>query len=134
MSSFSDKSGQCRGSAKDGVIQVWLKDMRKTEFCASVTLAEIDRALGVHGNSNYVLWSIAERIIGDASDRWIEGTKDPVLREKRRYIDANDTTFGRAAPLHSRQIDSAARVLRALYKAETGRAPASWFERAKSNA
>lgn len=98
MSSFSDKSGQCRGSAKDGVIQVWLKDMRKTEFCASVTLAEIDRALGVHGNSYYVLRSIAERIIGDATDRWIEGTKDPVLREKRRYTDANDTVFGRAAP------------------------------------
>lgn len=129
MSSFSDKSGQCRGSAKDGAIQVWLKGMSKKDFCAHTTIGAIDEMLRVYGNSNWVLWQIAREIIDEATERWIEGTKDPALKDKRRDINENDPTFSKWGVLHSQQIDSAARVLRGLYYAETGHAPQSWFER-----
>lgn len=130
MSNFSDKCGQCKGAVRDGVLQVWLKDCPKREFCATVTLAEIDRTLGIYGNSNYALYSIAERIINDATDRWIEGTKDEKLREMRRKWDAESLDLGRMSSAHTRQIESAARVIAGLYEAETGSTPMSWYERA----
>lgn len=86
--------------------------------------------LGIYGNSNYVLYSLAERIINDATDRWIEGTKDEKLREMRRKWDAESLDLGRMSAAHTRQIESAARVLAGLYAAETGSAPMSWYERA----
>lgn len=86
MHSYSDKSGQCKGNVKEDVIYVWLKDIPKRDFCASVSIAEIDNSIGVYGNSNYVLYKIAKEIILDANERWIENTKEPDLKETRRRM------------------------------------------------
>lgn len=129
MPGYSDKSGQCKGSVKDGVIYVFLKDIPKREFCASVTIAEINNSLGVYGNSNYALYEIAKEIILDANEQWIENTKEPDLRETRRRMHELDRLFGKDSALQIRQIESAARCLKGLYELATGRKPMSWFEK-----
>lgn len=134
MHSYSDKSGQCKGSVKDDVIYVWLKDIPKRDFCASVTIAEIDSSLGVYGNSNYVLYEIAKEIILDANERWIENTKDPELKETRRRVHESDRLFGKDSALQMRQIESAARCLKCLYELATGNKPMSWFEKSAKRA
>ena len=127
--SCSDKIGQCRGSVSGGVIGVWLKDIPKREFCFQLTVGEIDRGLEVYGNSYWVIREIVKKAVLNATERWIENTKDPVLRERRRRIHESDPVYGKDSCLQEQQIDSAARVVRTLYELETGHPCLSWFER-----
>lgn len=128
--SCSDKIGQCRGSVSGGVIEVWLKDIPKREFSFRLKVCEIDRGLDVYGNSYWVIRELSKKAVMDATERWIENTKDPVLRERRRRIHESDPFFGKDSCLQEQQIDSAARVVRTLYELETGHPCLSWFERA----
>ena len=127
--SCSDKIGQCRGSVSGGVIGVWLKDIPKREFSFRLTVGEIDRGLEVYGNSYWVIREIVKKAVMDATERWIENTEDPVLRERRRRIHESDPACGKDSCLQEIQFDSAARVVRTLYELETGHPPRSWFER-----
>lgn len=128
--SCSDKNGQCRGSVSDGVIEVWLKDIPKREFRFSLTVREIDRWLEVYGNSYWVIREIVKKAVLDATERWIENTKDPDLRERRRRIHESDPVYGKDSSLQEIQFDSASKVVRELYELETGHPCLSWFERA----
>lgn len=128
--SCSDKTGQCRWSVSGGVIRVWLKDIPKREFSFRLKVCEIDQGLDVYCNSYWVIREIAKKAVMDATERWIENTKDPVLRERRRRIHESDPVFGKDSYLQEQQIDSAARVVRTLYELETGHPCLSWFERA----
>ena len=134
MPGYSDKSGQCKGNVKEGVIYVWLKNIPKRDFCASVSIAEIDNSLGVYGNSNYVLYEIAKEIILDANERWIECTKEPDLKETRRRLYESDRLFGKDSAFQIHQIESAARCLKGLYELATGNKPMSWFEKSVKRA
>ena len=128
--SCSDKIGQCRGSVSGGVIGVWLKDIPKREFSFQLKVCEIDSRLEVYGNSYRVIRELSKKAVMDATERWIENTKDPVLRERRRRIHESDPVYGKDSCLQEQQIDSAARVVRTLYELETGHPCLSWFERA----
>lgn len=130
MSSYNDKSGQCSGDAKNGILRVWVKHISRKEYCAKTTLEEIDRLLGIHGNSYYAIRMLAKQIMEAETDSWIADTKDPKLRALRRHYEDTDPDCGRLSSAHERQIDSAACVLRHLYEAETGHPPMSWYERA----
>lgn len=128
--SCSDKNGQCRGSVSGGVISVWLKDIPKREFSFRLTVLEIDQGLGVYGNSYRVIRGIVKKAVLDATERWIENTKDPDLRERRRRIHESDPVYGKDSSLQEIQFDSASKVVRELYELETGHPCLSWFERA----
>jgi hypothetical protein len=128
--SCSYKIGQCRGSVSGGVIQVWLKDIPKREFSFQLKVCEIDSRLEVYGNSYWVIRELSKKAVMDATERWIENTEDPVLREIRRRIHESDPVFGKDSCPQEYQIDSAARVVRTLYELETGHPCLSWFERA----
>ena len=130
MSSYNDKSGQCSGDAKNGILRVWVKHISRKEYCAQTTIKEIDRLLGIHGNSYYVLRMLAKQIMEAETDRWIADTADPELRALRRRCEDTDPVLGRLSSAHDMQVDSAACVLRHLYEAETGHPPISWYERA----
>jgi arsenate reductase-like glutaredoxin family protein len=129
MSSYKDKSGQCSGDAKHGILRVWVKHISRKEYCAQTTIKEIDRLLGIHGNSYYAIRMLAKQIMEAETDRWIADTADPELRALRRRCEDTDPDLGRLSTAHQLQIDSAARVLRKLYEAEIGRPPISWYER-----
>lgn len=128
--SCSDKNGQCRGSVSGGVIGVWLKYIPKREFSFQLKVCEIDSRLGVYGNSYWVIREIVKKAVLDATERWIENTKDPDLRERRRRIHESDPVYGKDSALQEIQFDSASKVVRELYELETGHPCLSWFERA----
>jgi arsenate reductase-like glutaredoxin family protein len=129
MSSYNDKSGQCSGDARLGILRVWVKHISRKEYCAQTTIKEIDRLLGIHGNSYYAIRMLAKQIMEAETDRWIADTADPELRALRRRYEDTDPDLGRLSTAHQLQIDSAARVLRKLYEAEIGHPPISWYER-----
>ena len=130
MSSYKDKSGQCSGDAKHGILRVWVKHISRKEYCAQTTIKEIDRLLGIHGNSYYAIRMLAKQIMEAETDRWIADTEAPKLRALRRRCEDTDPVLGRLSSAHDMQVDSAACVLRHLYEAEIGHPPISWYERA----
>ena len=109
---------------------MWLKDIPKREFSFSLKVCEIDQGLDVYCNSYWVIRELSKKAVMDATERWIENTKDPVLRERRRRIHESDPVYGKDSCLQEQQIDSAVRVVRTLYELETGHPCLSWFERA----
>jgi hypothetical protein len=114
---FSDKSGPCNGCLKDGIIKVWRKDIPKSEFSFALTVSGAKRAFSF-GDTNWVLFTIANEGLCRAFDNWIENTSDEVLRQKRRYAWENDDLYGRDSCAFARTVDSAVRVIRALLDKE----------------
>lgn len=115
---YSDKSGPCKGSLKDGTITIWRKDMLKKDFSFSVAVSDVKSALRSFGNPNWVLFSMANDGLCRANDVWINNTADDILRQKRRQAWENDDLFGRESCAQTHTADSAARVIRALLDKE----------------
>ena len=59
--SYTDQSkdyNKCRGSFKNGVFNIWISHIPKSEFSFNLTVSEIDAMLSKHGNSNYAIYQL----------------------------------------------------------------------------
>lgn len=136
--SFSDKSkndNAMRGTVKNGVMTIWRKsDKKKDTPIITVSVDEVNRELKKgSANSEYTLHQLAKHKFYVAMEVWIEGAKDPELRQKRRDYWEEDKLY----PSEDRAIDSAVRVIKELYETATGEPPRSPWEKhqeAKKNA
>lgn len=137
--SFSDKTKEdnaMRGTVKNGVMTIWRKGGKKKKDTPIITVSvdEVNRALKKGGaNSEYTLHQLAKQKDYAAVEAWIEGTKKPEFRQKRRDSWEEDKLY----PSEDRAIDSAVRVIKKLYETATGEKPRSPWEKkqeAKKNA
>ena len=134
--SYTDQSkdyNKCRGTFKNGVFNIWISHIPKSEFSFNLTVSEIDTMLSKHGNSNYAIYELAKTKLNESTEDWIESTDEEGLKIKRRQLWEEDTLFSKHSPLHSLQIDSACRVIKELYKMCYGDYPKSWLEKATSH-
>lgn len=140
--SFSDKSkddNAMRGTVKNGVMTIWRKHNKK-KYASIITISvdEVNEALKKgSANSEYTLTQLAKQKDYAAMEAWIEGTKKPELRQKRRDSWENNTLTGKLSSAEARAIDSAVRVIKNLYETATGELPMSPWEKhqeAKKNA
>ncbi|MGN8831191.1 MuF-C-terminal domain-containing protein [Selenomonas montiformis] len=128
--SFSDKTKEdnaMRGTVKNGVMTIWRKGSKKKDTpIITVSVDEVDKALKKGGaNSEYTLAQLARQKDYAAVEAWIERTKKPELRQRRRDEWEEDKLY----PLEDRDIDSAVRVIKKLYETATGEPPRSPWEK-----
>lgn len=131
--SFSDKSkddNAMRGTVKNGVMTIWRKGIKKKDASIiTISVDEVNQALKKGGaNSEYTLHILAEKKDYAAVEKWINETKNPELRKKRRNAWENDMLTGKLSSAENRAVDSVAKVIKGLYKVATGKMPASVFE------
>ena len=76
--SFTDKTGSMRGTIKNGAMTIWRKDFKKKDApIITISVDEVDKALKKGGaNSEATLHKLAKQKDYDATDTWIDGTKD----------------------------------------------------------
>ena len=129
--SFSDKTGSMRGTIKNGAMTIWRKDFKKKGApIITISVDEVDKALKKGGaNSEYTLHKLAKQKDYDATDAWIDGTKDQKLRQKRCNLWENDGLTGKFSALEEMSIDSVVRVIKSLYEMATGEPPKSSWEK-----
>ena len=129
--SFSDKTGSMRGTIKNGVMTIWRKDIKKKDApIITISVDEVDKALKKGGaNSEYTLHKLAKQKDYDATDVWIDGTKEQKLRQKRRNLWENDGLTGKFSALEEMSIDSVVRIIKSLYGMATGESPKSSWEK-----
>lgn len=121
-----------KAKVKDGAIVVWTKTSKanpKDRFEMALGIAEIDKCLWQHGNSNWVIYSLVKPEYYAAHGMWVENTRDAELREKRREVWENDPVLGKGTSADERTIDFICKLVRAAYKEATGEYPQSWLER-----
>lgn len=123
----SDYAG-FRGRLKDGAIVVSMNTGCDT-FSFSVGIEELGTGLGVYGNSNWVIRDIVRRHYYDATERWIDATKNAKLRDARRKNWERDPDFSKGSSLDELAIDGICRLVRDMYMKATGEYPRSWFEK-----
>ena len=80
-------------------------------------------------NSGYTLHKLAKQKDYDATDAWIDGTKDQKLRQKRRNSWENDGITGKLSALEEMSVDSVVRIIKSLYEMATGEPPKSSWEK-----
>ena len=129
--SFSDKTGSMRGTIKNGAMTIWRKDFKKKGApIITISVDEVDKALKKGGaNSEATLHKLAKQKDYDATDTWIDGTKDQKLRQKRLNSWENDGLTGKFSALEEMSIDSVVRIIKSLYKVATGEPPKSPWEK-----
>ena len=129
--SFSDKTGSMRGTIKNGAMTIWRKDFKKKGApIITISVDEVDKALKKGGaNSEYTLHKLAKQKDYDATDAWIDGTKDQKLRQKRRNSWENDGITGKLSALEEMSVESVARIIKSLYEIATGEPPKSSWEK-----
>ena len=129
--SFTDKTGSMRGTIKNGAMTIWRKDFKKKDApIITISVDEVDKALKKGGaNSGYTLHKLAKQKDYDATDMWIDGTKDQKLRQKRRNSWENDELTGKFSALEEMAADSVLRVIKNLYEMATGEPPKSPWEK-----
>ena len=129
--SFSDKTGSMRGTIKNGAMTIWRKDFKKKGApIITISVDEVDKALKKGGaNSEYTLHKLAKQKDYDATDAWIDGTKDQKLRQKRCNLWENDGLTGKFSALEEMSVDSVVRVIKSLYEMATGEPPKSSWEK-----
>ena len=129
--SFSDKTGSMRGTVKNGAMTIWRKDFKKKGSpIITISVDEVDKALKKGcANSEYTLHKLAKQKDYDATDAWIDGTKDQKLRQKRRNLWENDELTGKFSALEEMAADSVLRVIKSLYEVATGEPPKSPWEK-----
>ena len=71
-------------------------------------------------NSGYTLHKLAKQKDYDATDAWIDGTKDQKLRQKRRNSWENNGLTGKLSALEEMSVDSVVRIIKSLYEVATG--------------
>ena len=138
--SYSDKSGVCKGTLKNGVITIWRKDMKKGEWNFTVSADEINKIMygsdnpydnkkafksfegkrisGGNANINYLWHTIAKAKVHDTNENWIEGSKTDKLKGTRRKY--YEESGGKDAIGTQNLAESAARVMRNLYEQTQG--------------
>ena len=131
--SFSDKSkdnNAMRGTVKNGIMTIWRKGIKKKDASIiTISVDEVNQALKKgSANSEYTLHILAEKKDYAAVEKWINETKNPELRKKRRNAWENDMLTGKLSSAENRAVDSVAKVIKGLYKVATGKMPASVFE------
>lgn len=128
---FSDKTGSMRGTIKNGAMTIWRKDVKKKDTpIITVSVDEVDKALKKGGaNSEATLHKLAKQKDYDATDMWINGTKDQKLRQKRRNSWENNGLTGKFSALEEMSVDSVVRIIKGLYKMATGEPPKSSWEK-----
>lgn len=131
--SFSDKSkddNAMRGTVKNGIMTIWRKGIKKKDASIiTISVDEVNQALKKgSANSEYTLHILAEKKDYAAVEKWINETKNPELRKKRRNAWENDMLTGKLSAAENRAVDSVAKVIKELYKVATGKMPASVFE------
>lgn len=132
--SFSDKSkddNAMRGTVKNGIMTIWRKGIKKKDASIiTISVDEVNQALKKgSANSEYTLTQLAKQKDYAAMEAWIEGTKKPELRQKRRDSWENNTLTGKLSSAEARAIDSAVRVIKNLYETATGELPMSPWEK-----
>lgn len=132
--SFSDKSkddNAMRGTVKNGIMTIWRKGIKKKDASIiTISVDEVNQALKKgSANSEYTLTQLAKQKGYAAMEAWIEGTKKPELRQKRRDSWENNTLTGKLSSAEARAIDSAVRVIKNLYETATGEPPMSPWEK-----
>ena len=129
--SFSDKTGSMRGAIKNGVMTIWRNDIKKKDApIIEISVDEVDKALKKCGaNSEYTLHKLAKQKDYDATDAWIDGTKDQKLRQKRSNLWENNGLTGKFSALEEMAVDSVVRVIKNLYEVATGEPPRSSWEK-----
>ena len=129
--SFSDKTGSMRGTIKNGAMTIWRKDFKKKGApIITISVDEVDKALKKGGaNSEATLHKLAKQKDYDATDTWIDGTKDQKLRQKRRNSWENDGLTGKFSALEEMAVDSVVRIIKSLYEMATGEPPKSSWEK-----
>ena len=80
-------------------------------------------------NSEYTLRKLAKQKDYDATDAWIDGTKDQKLRQKRSNLWENDGLTGKFSALEEMAVDSVLKVIKSLYEVATGEPPKSSWEK-----
>lgn len=131
--SFSDKSkddNAMRGTVKNGIMTIWRKGIKKKDASIiTISVDEVNQALKKgSANSEYTLHILAEKKDYAAVEKWINETKNPELRKKRRNAWEKDMLAGKLSAAENRAVDSVAKVIKELYKVATGKVPASVFE------
>lgn len=131
--SFSDKSkdnNAMRGTVKNGIMTIWRKGIKKKDASIiTISVDEVNQALKKgSANSEYTLHILAEKKDYAAVEKWINETKNPELRKKRRNAWENDMLTGKLSAAENLAVDSVAKVIKELYKVATGKMPASVFE------
>ena len=129
--SFSDKTGSMRGTVKNGAMTIWRKDFKKKGSpIITISVDEVDKALKKGcANSEYTLHKLAKQKDYDATDAWIDGTKDQKLRQKRSNLWENNGLTGKFSALEEMAVDSVVRVIKNLYEVATGEPPRSSWEK-----
>ena len=135
---FSDNSkddNAMRGTVKNGVMTIWRKRGKKKDASIiTISVDEVNEALKKgSANSEYTLHQLAKQKDYAAMEAWIEGTKKPELRQKRRDLWEENKLY----PAEDRAIDSMVHVIKNLYETATGEPPRSPWEKhqeAKKNA
>ena len=80
-------------------------------------------------NSEATLHKLAKQKDYDATDAWIDGTKDQKLRQERCNLWENDGLTGKFSALEEMSVDSVVRVIKSLYEMATGEPPKSSWEK-----
>jgi len=129
--SFSDKTGSMRGTIKNGAMTIWRKDFKKKDTpIITISVDEADKALKKGcANSEYTLHKLAKQKDYDATDTWIDGTKDQKVRQKRSNLWENNGLTGKLSALEEMSVDSVVRVIKSLYEVATGEPPKSSWEK-----
>nr|DAF57574.1 MAG TPA: hypothetical protein [Myoviridae sp. ctqfO1] len=125
MASYSDRGkgrfagdySYARGTLKDGVFCIWRHDGKKKDGI-TFTLEELSKAMLLSGNPNYALYRFIKVKDFESVDKWIENTKDELIREGRRRFWEEDIDFGKYSALEERVLDSMCRVIKKLYEME----------------
>ena len=120
-----------RGTIKNGAMTIWRKDFKKKDApIITISVDEVDKALKKGGaNSEATLHKLAKQKDYDATDTWIDGTKDQKLRQKRRNSWENDGITGKLSALEEMSVDSVVRIIKSLYEVATGEPPKSPWEK-----
>ena len=80
-------------------------------------------------NSEATLRKLARQKDYDATDAWIDGTKDQKIRQKRSNLCENNELTGKLSALEEMTVDSVLKVIKSLYEVATGEPPKSSWEK-----
>ena len=127
MASYSDRGkgrmagdySYARGVVKNDVFYVWRHEWSK-KYGITFTYDELSKAMLLSANPNYALHQFVKVKDFESVDKWIENTKDELIREERRRFWEEDVEYGKYSAIEKRVLDSMCRTIKKLYEMEYG--------------
>ena len=121
MLRFSDSVKYCenprKGTLKNGVIEFWPADEKKAKtITALITISEVESALKKYFNPRYGIYEAVRGKEYIRAEQWIEASPNEELKEKRRDRWENDSLTGKYSAKQALAVDSAVKVVLALYQ------------------